>query len=153
MMTTSGCANSDYNNYSVPGNPNLSDYSINFHIDRGVLDSGTYIYGPEGSKARYISGYTGHQSFYDLTLDLKFTDGREYHEKIEIKLLIEEMVKKYKIHDLSEDKWGGMTILEIRIKSDNLIISYIVSERIKEENPIRVFSKRYYYPLFEKTLD
>lgn len=63
------------------------------------------------------------------------------------------MVKKHEIHDLKADKWGGMTILKIRIKSDKLIISYIVSERIKEENPVRVLSKDYIYPLFEKTLN
>ena len=152
IMTTVGCANNN-NDFSVPGNPELSDYAINFDTDWKVFDSGTYVYGPKGSEARYISGYTGHRLFYDLTLNLKFKDGRTYHEKIKIKPLIEEMVKNHEIHDLKADKWGGMTILNITIKSEKLVISYIVSERIKEENPVKVYSKRYYYPLFEKTLD
>lgn len=152
MMTTSGCANSS-NEFSLPGNPNLSDYTINFDIDWKVFESGTYIYGPEGTEVRNISGRTGYQSFYDLTLDLKFKDGRKYHEKIDVQSLIVEMVKNHEIHDLSADNWGGMTILNISIKKDQLIIDYIVSERIKKGNPVRVLSKDYFYPVFEKTLD
>lgn len=151
-MTTFGCAN-NYNKVSLPGNPELSDYGIDFDTDWKVFESGTYVYGPEGSMVRHMSGRMGYQSFYDLTLDFKFKDGRTYHEKIDVKSLIEKMVKNHEIHDLKADKWGGRTELQIRIKNDKLIIVYEVSERIKEENPVKVFSKRYYYPVFEKTLD
>lgn len=152
MITTSGCANSNNKDVSLPGNPELSDYATDFDIDWDVFESGTYVYGLRSSMVRRIGGIRdGYRSFYDLTLDFKFKDGRKYHEKIDVKSLIIEMVKNHEIHDLRADKWGGMTTLKIRIKSNKLIIYYVVSERIKEDNPINVFSKRYSYPVFEKT--
>lgn len=153
MMTTSGCSANIGSKIQIPGNPNLSDYSTHFDIDWKVFESGTYVYGPEGSAVRNISGRGGYQSFYDLTLDLKFKDGRNYHEKVDVQSLIGEMLKKYDIHDLRADKWGGTTTLNIDIKRNKLIINYMVRERIIKENPKRYLSKKYYYPVFEKPLD
>ena len=73
-----------------------------------VEPGGTYIYGPEGSTVRKLRGIRGgYVDFYDLTLDFKFKDGREYHEKIDIRPLIREMIKKHDIPDMIKNEMGG----------------------------------------------
>ena len=154
MTTTSGCATGRTTEMKIPGNPNLNDYAIFFEIDWDVYDSGTYSYGPEGSTVRRMGGgRLGYKLFFDLTLDFKYKDGREYHEKIDIRPLIQKMVKQHQIFDLSKTKWGGGARLIINIKADKLSIEYLIYERIKKENPKRLLSKKRFYPVFEKTLD
>lgn len=152
ILLTAGCA-TIHKKKLIPGNPNLADYGLNFNIDWNVFDSGTYIYGPEGTEPTPISGYIGLQDFYVLILDLNFKDGRKYHEKIDIKPLIKHMVKDKNIHDLSTDKWGGRTALNVGITRNKITINYTVYEYKIEENPKRHVSKKYVYPVFERPLN
>ena len=153
MTTTSGCATGRMTEMKIPGNPNLNDYAIIFEIDWDVYDSGTYSYGPEGSTVRRMGGgRLGYKLFFDLTLDFKYKDGREYHEKIDIRPLIQKMVKQHQIFDLSKTKWGGMATLIVRIERDLLAIDYEVREYIRKENPKLFFSKPHLYPIFDKNL-
>lgn len=150
MTATTGCAANGINEVKVPGN---YDYGINFKIDWKVFESGTYIYGPMGSTVRRLGGARlGYELFFDLTLDFRFKDGREYHEKIDIRPLIREMVNKYDIPDMSKTKWGGGATLIININDDKLSIVYEVHERIWKESPKQMFFNEYRYPVFEKTL-
>ena len=165
MTTTSGCATGRMTEMRIPGNPNLNDYAIVFKRERGVLESGTFSYGPEGSTIRKLGnrgrsgwklgnrGRSGYKLFFDLTLDFKYKNGRKYHEKIDIRPLIQKMVEQHKIFDLSKTRWGGYTSLIIKIEPNRLAIDYEVREYIREENPKRFFSKGHLYPVFEKTLD
>lgn len=151
MTATNGCAANGINEVKVPGN---YDYAILFKIDWAAFETGTYSYGPEGSTVRRLGGgRSGYELFFDLTLDFRFKDGRNFHEKIDIRPLIQELVKKHEIPDMTKTKWGGNAALIIRIEGDGLIIDYEVSEYIKKENPSRMLSKRYTYRVFEKSLN
>jgi hypothetical protein len=151
MTATTGCAANGIDEVKVPGN---YDYGINFKIDWKVFESGTYIYGPLGSTVRRLGGARlGYELFFDLTLDFRFKDGREYHEKIDIRPLIREMVKKHDIPDMTKTKWGGGADLIISINVDKLSMVYEVQESLWKERTKQMFYKYYRYPVFEKTLD
>lgn len=155
MMTTFGCAHNNNNRINVPGNPTAYSYGITFDLDWDVYDSGTFSYGPEGSTVRRMGGgRTGYELFFDLTLNFKLKDGREYHEKIDVRPLIEKMLEKYELPDLNKSKWGGMTDLRIIVQSNKLSLVYYIYENRKTENGQQeLFPKRYNFPVFEKRLD
>lgn len=151
ITATSGCAKSGMNEVKVPGN---CQYGTRFKIYWDIFESGTYSYGPEGSTVRQLGGgRSGYELFFDLTMDFRFKDGREYHEKIDIRPLIREMVKKHDIPDMTKTKWGGGAVLVIEIKNDKLSMVYEVYEYIWKENPKLLTFERNYYPVFEKTLE
>jgi hypothetical protein len=88
-----------------------------------------------------------------LALDFRFKDGREYHETIDIRPLVEKMLNKHALPDLSKSKWGGFASLKIIIQSNKLSIVYRLFEQRKTEDGQRILtSKRYDYTLFEKKL-
>lgn len=150
MTATSGCAGSGMSELTVPGN---NEYGTRFNIDWGVFESGTYSYGPVGSTVRRLGGgRSGYEMFFDLTLDFKFKDGREYHEEIDIRPLIQEMVKKHEIPDMTKTRWGGGATLVININDKKLSMDYEVSEYIWKESTKQMFYKNYIYPVFEKTM-
>lgn len=153
MTTTSGCATGRMTEMRIPGNPNLNDYCIHFETDWDVFETGTFSYDPSDTRKLHMSTRCGYQDFYILKMDFKFKNGREYHEKIDMRPLIREMVEQHKIFDLSKTKWGGGARLIITINIDKLSIEYLVYKRIKKENPKRLLSKKLFYPVFEKTLD
>jgi len=157
MTATTGCATNKMNRIKIPGNPILNDYGIRFKIDWDAFESGTYIYNPDnvikGIPNLIGGGVFGHLDFYTLILDFKFKDGREYHEKIDLKPLIRKMVQKYTIPDLSKTKWGGFATIIIRVERDRIKMDYELSEMIKKGNPIRHLSKKYFFPIFEKNLN
>ncbi len=153
MTTTSGCATGRMTEMRIPGNPDLNDYAIDFEPDWDVFEAGTFSYDPRDTRKLWMGGRLGYQDFYTLTLNFKFKDGREYHEKIDIRPLIQKMVKQHQIFDLSKTKWGGGARLIITINTNRLSIEYLIYERIKKENPKRLLSKKRFYPVFEKTLD
>ena len=64
-------------------------------------------------------------------------DYREFEE-------INKEIKNYEIHDLKADKWGGRATLNI---------PYVLSNRIKRNNPTILLEADYNYPVFEKTLN
>lgn len=152
MTATSGCADSGMNEIKVPGN---YDYAIQIKKDRDVVEpGGTYIYGPEGSAVHKLRGVRGgYVGFYELTLDFKCKDGREYHERIDVRPLILEMINKHDIPDMTKTKWGGNATLIIQIERDLLKLYYEVSEYIKRENPDRMLSEQHSFPVFEKKLN
>lgn len=153
MTTTSGCATGRMTEMRIPGNPNLNDYCIHFETDWDVFETGTFSYDPSDTRKLHMSTRCGYQDFYILKMDFKFKNGREYHEKIDMRPLIREMVEQHKIFDLTKTKWGGMATLIVRIEQDRLVIDYEVREYIREEKPKLFFSKGHLYPIFEKTLD
>ena len=158
MMTTTGCAGRNSDGFRVPGNPFPNEYGLHFQVDWKVYDSGTWIYLPRGDERidphkMGNVGRSGYRSFNILTLDFKFKDGRAYHEEIDLRPLIAEMLKNNTIPDLSKTKWGGYTDVEINVHADKLSLVYVVTEYIKKENPPRRLSKDYRFPLLEKALN
>lgn len=151
MTATTGCAASGMNEVKVPGN---DDYTTRFNIDWHVFESGTYSYGPVGSTVRRLGGArSGYELFFDIILDFRFKDGREYHEKIDIRPLIQEMTRKHDIPDMTKTKWGGGAALIININDNKLSIDYEIHERIWKESPKQLLFKSYIFPVFEKTLE
>lgn len=158
MMTTiTGCATNKMDRINVPGNPILNDYGITFEIDWDVFESGTYIYNSqdviEDLPHQMGGGRSGYMYFYTLILDFKFKDGREFHEEIDLKSLIQQMVKKHNVFDLKTTKWGGFAQVNIWVKSDRLVLDYNLSKVLKKGNPPMLYFKDYYYPVFEKILN
>lgn len=155
MMTISGCANSSCERINVPGHPGAHSYGINFDLDWDVYDAGTFSYGQEGSTFRQMGGgRSGYELFYDLTLDFKLKDGREYYEKIDLRPLIKTMLENHELPDLSKSKWGGSAFIEIIVKTDKLSIVYYILQRRRTKDGQRVlFHKSYCFPVFEKTLN
>ena len=157
IIVSFGCAVAKEERMKIPGNPILNDYGITFKIDWDIFESGTYIYSPkdeiEDLPSLMGGGGSGYARFYTLILDFKFKDGREFHEEINLELLILEMVQKHNIFDLKTTKWGGFAEVNIRVKSDRLILDYNLSEMVKKEYPEMVLYKEHYYPIFEKKLD
>ncbi|MCK9171811.1 MAG: hypothetical protein M0P01_15485 [Treponema sp.] len=155
MITTSGCANNNYEKIQVPGNPSTYDYGITFDLDWDVYDSGTYSYGPLGSEVeRMGGGTTGYRLFHELTLDFKFKNGQEYQEKIDLRPLIKKMLVNHEFPDLSKSKWGGSVDIRIIVEQNRLSIVYYIYKRRRNENgQKRLSSMRYEYPLFEKNLN
>ncbi len=134
--------------------PEKFDYDTRFEFDWDVYESGTYSYGPEGRMSSHMGKTRArYQVFFDLTLDFRFKDGREYHEKIDTQSLIRKMMGNYEIPDMTKTKQRRKVSLIVRIERDRLAMDYLVSEHIVKEKPKRQLSKRRLYPVFEKMLD
>ena len=136
----------------IPGNPCLRSYTLAFGTDWKLFKEGTYSYIPKGPDWVYHIGgsRTGYGLFDDLIMDFSFTDGRVFHEVIDFRKLMAEMLQRYTIFDLAKIPFGGFAELDVNIIQDKIIANYILSEPIQEE-PHRIL--RYYqYPVFVKDL-
>ncbi len=153
ILTVAACGSDKVERMKIPGNPKLNDYGITFKIDRSVFESGTYVYSPGDRRKHGMGGGRfGYLDFYPLILDFKFKDGRKFYEEVDLKPLIQEMVKNHKIFDLKTTKWGGFAKIIIRVESDSIKMDYELVEMIKKESLPMMRYKRYYYPLFVKIL-
>ena len=138
----------------TPGNPTTNDYALHFRVDYKVVEQGatyTYRYGG-GSEAHGLEGgRSGYGAFGELVLDFKFKDGRIFHEVINLKKLMADMLQRYKIQDLSDThlEYNGCAEVNIKIDKERIFIDYTL-DKTKSMNPL--ISEYYQYPLFEKSL-
>ncbi len=152
IMAT-GCVTVENNAMDEVKVPGCSEYAILFEIDWDSFESGTYSYGPEGSSIRRLGGgRSGYQMFFDLTLNFIFKDGREYNEQIDLRPLIDKMVKRYEIPDVRKTEWGGSGDLVVSLNANKLSIHYRVIEYEIKEDTKQIFHTINEYPVYEKIL-
>lgn len=138
----------------TPGNPTTNDYALHFRVDYKVVEQGatyTYRYGGGSETHGLGGGRSGYGAFGELVLDFKFKDGRAFHEVINLRKLMANMLQRYKIHDLSDTdlEYGGSAYLSINIDNNGIFIDYNLDKQIS----IKPYISQYYqYPLFEKVL-
>lgn len=168
--TQNGCANSnlveDMLSFekTTPGKPSNNTYGIQFDPEPNVCDikNCTYTYTRNNKTQHLINGKVepsvmaggrgGYGLFGDMEMHFRFLDGRKYHEILPFQTLIGNMVKKYRIHDLSKTPYGGEVDIYIRIRNNRLAVDYRIDQTTNNnlyeyENPIS-----YLYPVFEKDL-
>ena len=148
---TACAAEVEMKDLDVPGH---FDYHTKFRPDWDVFDTGTYLYDPGDDRRHGIGGgRSGYTEFYTLMMDFQFKDGRTFHEEVDIKPLIKEMLKKHTIPDMRKREKGrgpGSGVgLEIFIKELEIVIEYVVTEQILEPDYEHL---KYRYPLYKKTL-
>lgn len=138
----------------TPGNPTTNDYALHFRVDYKVVEQGatyTYRYGGGSETHGLGGGRSGYGAFGELVLDFKFKDGRAFHEVINLRKLMADMLQRYKIHDLSDTdlEYGGSVYLSINIDNNGIFIDYNLDKQMS----IKPYISQYYqYPLFEKVL-
>ena len=138
----------------TPGNPTTNDYALHFRVDYKVVEQGatyTYRYGGGSETHGLGGGRSGYGAFGELVLDFKFKDGRAFHEVINLRKLMANMLQRYKIHDLSDTdlEYGGSAYLSINIDNNGIFIDYNLDKQMSMKPYI---SQYYQYPLFEKVL-
>lgn len=137
----------------TPGNPDTNDYALHFRVDYKVVEQGatyTYRYGGGSETHDLGGGRSGYGAFGELVLDFTFKDGRVFHEVINLRKLMADMLQKYDIYDLKKTKFGGTAELNIRIDEKRVSIDYTITHRVAK-NPFYIL-KYYQYPIFEKIL-
>ena len=117
----------------IPGNPCLRSYTLAFGTDWKLFKEGTYSYIPKGPDWVYHIGgsRTGYGLFDDLIMDFSFTDGRVFHEVIDFRKLMAEMLQRYTIFDLAKIPFGGFAELDVNIIQDKIIANYILTAQIQ----------------------
>ena len=138
----------------TPGNPTTNDYALHFIVDYKVVEQGatyTYRYGGGSETHGLGGGRSGYGAFGELVLDFKFKDGRAFHEVINLRKLMANMLQRYKIHNLSDThlEYNGGAEVNIKIDKERIFIDYTL-DKTKSMNPL--ISEYYQYPLFEKSL-
>lgn len=138
----------------TPGNPTTNDYAINVNADYNIIERGaTYTYGYGGGTETHGlgGGRSGYGAFGELVLDFKFKGGRIFHEVINLKKLMADMLQRYQIQDLSDThlEYNGGAEVNVKIDKERIVIDYTL-DKTKSMNPL--ISEYYQYPLFEKSL-
>lgn len=154
MIDIGGCAKQTSNllpfERRIPGNSLDNTYGIDFDIDyEAINDDATYRYSVEGKNFVHGlgGGRFGYGRFGELIMDFELKDGRKFHEVLDFRALVVEMLQKYEIFNLAKTKFGGFAKFDIKIDNKRLVVDYVLTV-IKNNNPY-VFHY-YNYPVYEK---